>query len=171
MGFIDNTLPLGKAVNGPHIIGRLADLPALIARHDVGGAVIGIGDNWKRAAVVASIRALVPELRFPNVIHPSAQVAGHVRFGEGSVVLAGVVVNYWRPSAIFAFSTRVRRWTTIRSSATTSAWLPRLARVGMWKSAISRPSAWGPISSMAFASAIKAWWEPGPPCWTICRAK
>lgn len=94
VGFVDNTLPVDKPVNGLRIIGRLADLPDLMARHGVGGAVIGIGDNWTRAAVVQELRALAPTLQFPCVVHPSAQLAGRVQLGEGSVVLAGVVVNY-----------------------------------------------------------------------------
>lgn len=93
VGFLDATLPLGKRICGCDVIGRVDDLPAIAAQRNVTGVVVGIGDNWMRAAAVAALRKLVPEISFPNVIHPSVQLAGHVQIGEGNVLLAGSVVS------------------------------------------------------------------------------
>ncbi len=93
LGFLDGKLGSGEEVFGYKILGQLADLPTLTGRRELQGLVVGIGDNWSRAAAVKAIRKVAPQIRFPNVFHPSATVAGRVLWGEGNVVLAGCVVN------------------------------------------------------------------------------
>ncbi len=84
---------VGEKVFGYDVLGHIEDIPTLISRHNLCGLVVGIGDNWIRARLVAAVRAVAPQIRFPNVFHPSAVVAGRVSWGEGNVVLAGCVVN------------------------------------------------------------------------------
>jgi sugar O-acyltransferase (sialic acid O-acetyltransferase NeuD family) len=93
LGLLDAHLPIGENVLGYEVIGREDDLPSLIDQRQLQGVVIAVGDNWLRAKVVASVRAMAPNVAFPNAIHPSAQIGKNVRFGQGNVVMAGVVVN------------------------------------------------------------------------------
>ena len=55
--------------------------------------IVAIGDNWTRARVVARIRELQPDFQFVTAIHPDVCVARDVSIGEGTVVMAGAVVN------------------------------------------------------------------------------
>ncbi len=93
LGFLDGRLVVGEKVSGCEVLGHIEDIPTLMRRQNLGGLVVGIGDNWIRARLVAAVRAVAPQVRFPNVFHPSAVVAGRVAWGEGNVVLAGCVVN------------------------------------------------------------------------------
>ena len=93
LGFLDGKRGLGEKVSRYKILGSIEDVPALMRRQKLAGLVIGIGDNWTRAREVKAIRAVAPQIQFPNVFHPSAVVAGQVAWGEGNVVLAGCVVN------------------------------------------------------------------------------
>ncbi len=93
VGLIDPVLPSGVAVIGHPILGSDADLPALVGRYALGGAVIAIGDNWLRSQVAKRVVDAAPGLAFPAVVHPAAVVARSARVGRGTVVMAGAVVN------------------------------------------------------------------------------
>lgn len=54
---------------------------------------VSIGDNYTREAVVVRLREVGPSLRFATLIHPGAIVAHDARIGEGTVVMAGAVIN------------------------------------------------------------------------------
>ena len=51
--------------------------------------VVAIGDNTIRKRVVSDLK----NIRFFSVIHPKAIIADNVVYGDGTVVMAGVVVN------------------------------------------------------------------------------
>jgi sugar O-acyltransferase (sialic acid O-acetyltransferase NeuD family) len=55
--------------------------------------LIAIGDNWKRHLVSEKVKSLLPQFQFVHVVHPSAQVARGVTIGDGSVLMAGAIVN------------------------------------------------------------------------------
>lgn len=55
--------------------------------------VIAIGDNFTRRKVVDQLRRDRPNFRFVSAIHPSAQIARDVEIGEGTVVMAGAIIN------------------------------------------------------------------------------
>jgi sugar O-acyltransferase (sialic acid O-acetyltransferase NeuD family) len=93
LGIFDAQRRAGESALGYEVLGRDEDLPQIVRERNLQGAVVAIGDNWRRAKVVANLRRLAPGIAFPNVIHPSAQLAGTARFGQGSVVMAGAVVN------------------------------------------------------------------------------
>jgi len=76
---------------GPYPLVAEREAGRLLAEVDAG--VVGIGDNWTRAAVVARIRSAKPDFRFAVVRHPSAVVAAGVSVGEGTVIMAGAVIN------------------------------------------------------------------------------
>jgi len=70
--------------------------------HDAGEAArrfhdarwcISIGDNHTRETVVARLMELLPAAMFIPLVHPSAIVAKDAEIGEGTVVMAGAVIN------------------------------------------------------------------------------
>ena len=61
--------------------------PSSILKND--SIVVAIGDNTIRRIVVSKLK----NVRFLNVIHPKACISDNVVFGNGTVAMAGVVVN------------------------------------------------------------------------------
>lgn len=92
IGFIDD-FTAGGEVDGLPRLGGCERLPELTAAHPELGAVVAIGDNHNRLLVVRRVQALLPELRFPAIVHPSAIVARSVSIGHGAVLLATAVAN------------------------------------------------------------------------------
>src|SRR5688572_23109477 len=93
VGLIDSLKPLDETVFGYKILGAEDKLAALVASGDVQGGLIAIGDNWKRYLVAEKVRSLMPQFKFITTIHPSAQIGRGVTVGDGSVLMAGAVVN------------------------------------------------------------------------------
>lgn len=92
VGCLDSFQPTGATAWGARILGGEHDAGRLAERWDA-GVVVAVGDNWGRAQVAERLRTAHAALRFPTVIHPSAQVSRHATIGEGTVILAGAVVN------------------------------------------------------------------------------
>ena len=62
--------------------------------HDkIDAAVIGVGDNYTRQQIATQIRDSFPGLPLVSAIHPNAVVARDVAIGEGTVIMAGAIVN------------------------------------------------------------------------------
>lgn len=93
VGVIDSLKPAGGKVFGYEILGAEEAIPGLVASGQVHGGLIAIGDNWMRHLVVEKVKSLSPGFNFVSAIHPSAIIARGVTIGEGSVLMAGVVVN------------------------------------------------------------------------------
>jgi len=55
--------------------------------------IVAIGDNFSRARIVESLTVAVPRIRFARLVHPRATIAPSSIVGEGTVVMAGAVVN------------------------------------------------------------------------------
>ena len=92
-GLIDTYKDQGTRFSGYEILGTEHDLAKLMVKHSIEGGVVAIGDNWTRFLVTERVRALTPDLFFPVIVHPSAQVASTAHVGMGSVILAGGIVN------------------------------------------------------------------------------
>lgn len=92
-GIIDPHLAKGKTFMGYPALGKDADLPQLISKYQISGAIVAIGDNSSRQKVVETARQLCPNLKFVTAIHPTATLAADVILGEGTVVMAGCVIN------------------------------------------------------------------------------
>ncbi len=92
VGLLDSFREPGGASFGYEILGAEGDLPRLVAA-GVRAAFVAIGDNWQRHLMASKARALAPELVFASPAHPSAQVARGVEIGEGTVLMAGAVVQ------------------------------------------------------------------------------
>lgn len=85
----DDPILKGNEVYGYSVLGGKAEL---VTRRDaVIGGVVAIGSNTARAKVAAWL----VEKGFPlvSVIHPSAQIARGCLLGDGTVVMAGAIVN------------------------------------------------------------------------------
>ena len=78
---------------GYPVLGRDAELPALAERYGAEGAVLAIGDNRVRGILAERYGCAMPALAFPPAVHPSAVLSRRVTVGEGTIVMAGVVVN------------------------------------------------------------------------------
>ena len=92
-GVIDSFVPAGTDVLGVSVLGAESDLPRLMAVHNVHAGIVAIGDNFTRHSMVEKIRSKCPDFTFVQAIHPSAQIGMNVRIGEGTVVMAGVIIN------------------------------------------------------------------------------
>jgi sugar O-acyltransferase (sialic acid O-acetyltransferase NeuD family) len=96
-GLVDRFCREGERILNYPVLGQDEDLPLLLKRYNIRGAIVAIGDNFLRATVAARVAEACPGLRFVSTIHPRASVASDVRIGAGTVVMAGVSVN---PSCI-----------------------------------------------------------------------
>jgi sugar O-acyltransferase (sialic acid O-acetyltransferase NeuD family) len=92
-GLIDTYKAAGESIFGYEILGTEEILAKLVSSGEVFGGIIAIGDNWMRHLVAEKIKSLVPEFKFVSAVHPSASIARGVMVGEGSVLMAGVIVN------------------------------------------------------------------------------
>ncbi len=92
-GLIDSFKDVGTSLFGYNILGTENDIPNLIKKHDIYGGIIAIGDNWKRSQLVHKIEKLTSNFKFIIAIHPNAVIGKQVVIEEGSVIVAGVVIN------------------------------------------------------------------------------
>ncbi|NPV85251.1 MAG: acetyltransferase [Anaerolineae bacterium] len=92
-GLLDDFRPVGEEAFGYKILGKVADLAALVEGYRLEGGTIAVGDNWKRAKIAQTMLLALPGFSFITAIHPSAQIARGVHVGRGTVIMAGVVVN------------------------------------------------------------------------------
>lgn len=87
--FFDDAWP-NRRTNGIWpIAGNSADLVARV--RDFDGVIVSIGDCEIRWAKHCELRAAGAKL--VSVVHPAATISRHCTLGEGSVVVAGAVVN------------------------------------------------------------------------------
>jgi sugar O-acyltransferase (sialic acid O-acetyltransferase NeuD family) len=93
VGVVAPERAVGERFFGYPSLGDDDQLASIVERHRVDGAIVAIGDNWKRAAVARAANAAVPGLRFVSVIHPSAHVARGATIGRGAVVSAAAVLD------------------------------------------------------------------------------
>lgn len=93
VGLIVSNQPAGTACFSYRVLGSEIDLPALIEHYGIQAGSIGVGDNWARSQFLARIERVSPDLRFVTAVHPSAQIGRDVTIGDGTVIMAGAVVN------------------------------------------------------------------------------
>ena len=93
VGFIDSYKPMNSKVYGHNIVGNLDTISAVIKTFNIEGIVIGIGDNDLRLNIYRSIKKIASSIEFVPIVHPSAILAEDILVPEGTVLMAGSIVN------------------------------------------------------------------------------
>ncbi len=94
VGLIDkDETRLGKEVLGYKIIGTDHNIKALIEKNKIYGGIIAIGDNQKRKEIFIRIKDCNIPFKFVTAIHPEAQIGKDTLIGDGTVIMAGAIVN------------------------------------------------------------------------------
>jgi UDP-N-acetylbacillosamine N-acetyltransferase len=91
VGFVDDD-PAKKGIlirNYP-VLGGMKDMPELIAKHQIAGAMAAIGHNEMRRNLSQQIEQLGLELI--NAIHPTVHFDSDVQIGKGCYIGQGVIV-------------------------------------------------------------------------------
>ncbi|WP_210608809.1 acetyltransferase [Priestia flexa] len=91
LGFLDDYKEPGTTFYGYKILGR-ADYISQCTE-DILGGIVALGDNWLRKQTVEMIKKKKPDFKFVTAIHPFASIGKGVKISEGSVVMAGVIIN------------------------------------------------------------------------------
>ena len=93
-GFIDATKQIGESFLNYPILGTEESIPQIISnQHGDIYLFIAIGDNFIRNQIAERISKKIPGIKFATAIHPSAQIASDVAIGEGTAIMAGVIIN------------------------------------------------------------------------------
>jgi sugar O-acyltransferase (sialic acid O-acetyltransferase NeuD family) len=88
VGFYDDALPVAQRVAGYLVLGKVSDLNTIDYPLHI---VVAIGDPVVKSNVINQLTN--PRLRFPSLVHPTANIGLNVNIGEGSVVTAGCHVT------------------------------------------------------------------------------
>ena len=92
-GLIDTYKPIGTELGGYKILGNEYDILELMNSHDIYGGIIAVGDNWKRLALHQAITKQTKKFNFITAIHPKASIGKGVSVANGTVIMAGSVIN------------------------------------------------------------------------------
>jgi sugar O-acyltransferase (sialic acid O-acetyltransferase NeuD family) len=92
-GLLDQAREAGEEVMGYPILGQESSLPHWQEQYQLAGGLIAIGDNWIRQQVYRKLQQIQPDFKYVTAIHPRASLAKGVEIGEGTVVMAGAVIN------------------------------------------------------------------------------
>ncbi|WP_304941795.1 acetyltransferase [Vallitalea guaymasensis] len=90
VGLIDPYRQKGEYHFGYTIIGNEEDYSILNKIHE---GIVAIGDNWTRYKMVCLIKDINSKFKFITCIHPYTSIGKGVTIGDGSVLMAGAVVN------------------------------------------------------------------------------
>lgn len=91
VGLLDGFKPVGSIVYGYEVLG---DENWLAANLDIiSCGFVAIGDSWLRSTIAKNISHIHPQFKFIKAIHPAASIARGVKIGDGTIVMAGCVVN------------------------------------------------------------------------------
>jgi len=90
IGFYDDGVEVGTAINGYKVLGRIDDLIALENEINV---VLALGDPKVKEQIVNKI-AINNNIHFPTLIHPSVIIGeDDVEIGEGTIICAGCIIT------------------------------------------------------------------------------
>ncbi len=90
LGFYDDNLSK-EEVCGVPVLGSIDEVEKIISTNKNIKVIIGIGDNRTRKQIFDKIN--INDNRYFTAIHPSAIIGNKVSIGEGSVIVAGAVIN------------------------------------------------------------------------------
>lgn len=92
-GLIDSHKPIGYNVFDYEVLGTEALIPELIKNHQIQAGIIAIGDNAQRKRMVDKIAAISSKFKYIKAIHPQAVIGKNVIIEEGTVIVAGAIIN------------------------------------------------------------------------------
>jgi sugar O-acyltransferase (sialic acid O-acetyltransferase NeuD family) len=93
VGLIDDYRVIGEETLGYKIVGGLEQAIQILKERPKLKLFIAIGDNWARQKIWDKIISEVPDLDFPNAIHPSTILGRNVKLGKGIACMAGSIIN------------------------------------------------------------------------------
>jgi sugar O-acyltransferase (sialic acid O-acetyltransferase NeuD family) len=111
--FVDDGIPRGQRVLGSEVVGAVSDLLDLAEAHPAWEFVLAIGRN----AVRRQIAEAHTDLRYVNVVHPSAAVSLHACLGNGVIVLPHVSID---PEAVVGDHVVINKNVTVGHNASLS---------------------------------------------------
>ncbi len=85
--FVDTPDMIGTEIMGYPVLDKIVNF------YGASKGIIAIGDNYGRMTVKNKILETNPDFEFINAIHPSASIGKNVSIDQGTVVVAGAVVN------------------------------------------------------------------------------
>ena len=92
VGYLDSFKKGFSFFNYP-ILGTERELLKFSKKYNIVGGIVAIGDNFIRSEMVAKIKKISPNFKFISSIHPTAVLGRGVKIGDGTVVMAGSIVN------------------------------------------------------------------------------
>ncbi len=92
-GITDTKRVKGEKLFEYPVLGTQDELDSIMNDHNVIGGIVALGDNYIREKVVQFIEENFPNFKFVKAIHPSVRVAKNATIGEGTVIMAGCIVN------------------------------------------------------------------------------
>lgn len=90
LGFFDDDLHK-KEVCGLPVLGSISDIEKEIKKYENIGLILGIGDNKIRKKIFNKLDSI--GINYFTAIHPSAVIGNRVSIGEGTVMVAGSIIN------------------------------------------------------------------------------
>jgi sugar O-acyltransferase (sialic acid O-acetyltransferase NeuD family) len=86
----DDPIRVGTVLDGAHVLGPLTE----VRKHPSARVVVCVGSGAVRADIVRRLAALgLPPGRFATIVHPNVMIPEGCTVGEGSVLLANVVMT------------------------------------------------------------------------------
>jgi sugar O-acyltransferase (sialic acid O-acetyltransferase NeuD family) len=93
VGITDPFAEIDSEILGYKIIGRQEEIKKLVIEYDINAGLVTIGDNWTRKIVRDTILNIIPDFKFVSAIHPSTIIGRNVLIREGTVIMAGCIIN------------------------------------------------------------------------------
>lgn len=92
LGLLDSFESKGAQKLGYTVIGTPEEAAAIAESTGCRSFFVAIGDNWGRWQLSCRLAALIPDIEFATVVHPSVLVSKSARIGPGAVIMAGSIV-------------------------------------------------------------------------------
>ncbi|MBF0295604.1 MAG: acetyltransferase [Magnetococcales bacterium] len=93
VGVLDPAREVGERLLGHVVLGGDEDLPELVTRLGIEGAILAIGGNHQRALLAERLAKQHPDLPLVSAVHPGAVIGRGATLGAGTVVMAGAVIG------------------------------------------------------------------------------
>ena len=93
VGLIDSFKAKQSKLLKYNILGSENEIVELAEKFNFNTCVIAIGDNWTRKKIEKKISRLMPGLIYPNIIDKHTTISQNVKFGIGTVIMPGAIVN------------------------------------------------------------------------------